>query len=105
MPHKPPTAWRTTPLPADWPTIRARILDRDPRCRIRTHCWGAPSVDVDHIDNPTDHSDDNLRGACETCHDARSATQGADAARNKRQAAARRTAKPHPGLLRRDDAQ
>jgi len=92
------TAWRTTPLPADWPTTRTRILARDPRCRIRSHCWGAPSIDVDHIDNPTDHTDTNLRGACERCHDARSAGQGAEAAKAARAHKVGRTPKSHPGL-------
>ncbi len=97
-PYRRGTAWRTTPLPHNWPTIRARILERDPRCKIRTHCWGSPSVDVDHIGNPDNHDDNNLRGACEACHDARSAGQGADAAKAKRARAIGRTTPRHPGL-------
>ncbi len=94
----PPSGWRSLPLPPDWPSIVKRILERDPKCMIRTHCWGSTSIDVDHIGNPADHSDDNLRGACEPCHDARSARQGADAAKRARARATGRTTKPHPGL-------
>ena len=100
--RRPPTAWRATPLPDNWPHTRARILERDPRCTIRTHCWGAPSVDVDHIGNPEDHSDNNLRGTCEACHDARSAAQGAQAARAQREQAIGRTPRKHPGLRPRE---
>src|SRR5690349_6694228 len=61
--------WRTVPLPPDWDrVIRPRILHRDPACKLHTHCWGAPSTEVDHIGDPSDHSDDNLRGVCQRCH-------------------------------------
>lgn len=91
-------AWRTSPLPPNWHRIRARILTRDPHCKLRTHCWGAPSTEVDHGDNgPDDHSDANLRGVCTTCHGHRTGQQGATAAHAQRGTRNRPTA-PHPGI-------
>ena len=96
---KTPTSWRTVPLPRGWRTrIRPRILTRDPTCQLRTHCWGAPSVDVDHIGDPDDHSDRNLRGVCERCHDHRSGQQGAAASNANRPKRQRPTDGRHPGL-------
>jgi len=77
--------WRTVPLPPGWDAvIRPRILHRDPTCMLRTHCWGAKSTEVDHIDDPADHSDDNLRGVCTRCHAHRTGQQGAAATHAKR---------------------
>lgn len=56
---------RRSRLPADWPKIRLRILERDPICQI---CHEALSTDVDHIQPGDDHSDENLQGACRSCH-------------------------------------
>jgi len=90
--------WRTVPLPPGWKTrIVPRILRRDPRCRLRTHCWGAKSTEVDHIDDPADHSDANLRGVCSRCHAHRTGQQGAAAMHARRPRRERRPA-PHPGL-------
>src|SRR4051794_7716949 len=70
--------WRTVPLPPDWDrVIRPRILKRDPTCKLRTHCWGAKSTEVDHIGNAGDHGDDNLQGVCTKCHASKTGTQGA----------------------------
>lgn len=93
-----PTEWRTTPLPKGWRArIRPRILKRDPTCKLRTHCYGAASVEVDHIGDNADHDDANLRGVCKECHAHRTGQQGAAAsiaARPTRQ----RPAPRHPGL-------
>lgn len=95
----PPTAWRTAPLPRGWATrIRPRILRRDPTCTLRTHCWGAASTEVDHIGDPTDHSDENLRGVCKACHAHRTGQQGAAAANANRPRRLRPTDGRHPGL-------
>jgi 5-methylcytosine-specific restriction protein A len=92
-------AWRTTPLPPNWQSdIRPRILTRDPRCQLRTHCWSAPSTEVDHIGDPNDHTDNNLRGVCTTCHGHRTGQQG-NAAMQAKRPTARRTPPRHPGIL------
>src|SRR5690348_4788889 len=77
--------WRTVPLPPTWDTvIRPHILSRDKTCMLRTHCWGARSTEVDHIDDPSDHGDHNLRGVCTRCHAHRTGQQGAAAMHARR---------------------
>ena len=53
-----------------WDRLRARVLQRDPRCRL----CGAPSCEVDHI-TPASRGGTseltNLRGVCAACHLAR----------------------------------
>ena len=93
----PRTEWRTSPLPKGWAKIRLRILRRDPHCTLRTHCWGSASNEVDHIADPSDHSDANLRGVCSTCHAHRTGQQGAAAA-NANRPSRLRPAPQHPGL-------
>jgi hypothetical protein len=91
-------SWRTTPLPPGWQTtIRPRILRRDTTCQLRTHCWGAPSTEVDHIDDNDNHDDDNLRGVCTQCHAHRTGQQGAEAAHAKRPTKTRPRPR-HPGI-------
>jgi len=98
-PTKPPTAWRTAPLPRGWATrTRPRILRRDPTCTLRTHCTGADSTEVDHIGDPTDHGDDNLRGVCTRCHAHRTGQQGAAAANEAKPKRLRPADSRHPGL-------
>ena len=68
------------PMPADWPTVRAGILRRDPQCRS---CGLHPSETVDHIvpraiggtDAPS-----NLQGLCLPCHRHKTAIAGGYAA-------------------------
>ncbi|MGH3760266.1 HNH endonuclease [Actinophytocola sp.] len=85
---------RRTRLPPDWPRIRARVLRRDPICRL---CGTAPSTEVDHIRPGDDHSDTNLRGVCTPCHRTKSAHEGGTAAAARR--SRRRPPEPdHPGL-------
>lgn len=96
-------AWgRGRDLPADWHRIVTRIKVRDKnRCT-----WVMKSgrrcprrgTEVDHVGDPADHSDRNLRLLCEAHHKRRT----------QEQALAARTRKPpkrpqrHPGSLRRE---
>jgi 5-methylcytosine-specific restriction protein A len=52
----------------DWQRLSARVLSRDPVCRI---CRRRPSVTADHIVRVADGGSDdelNLRGVCGGCH-------------------------------------
>lgn len=71
---------RRAELPPDWPRIRQRILRRDPICRA---CMAAPSAEVDHIDNPHDHSDANLQGLCAPCHKVKTQREAARGRRRR----------------------
>ena len=88
---------RTSPLPPNWRSIRAAILKRDPTCRLRTHCDGAPSTEVDHIGHPDDHTPGSLRGVCRRCHASRTGKQAASARSTKYDR--RRPVERHPGLI------
>lgn len=98
-----PRSARIVPLPPNWPTIRARILERDGHtCTWIDHyqrrCQ-APATEVDHIGAPDDHSDENLRALCTRHHRRRSAAQGGKAAAARR-IPRKRPPEPHPGLIR-----
>jgi 5-methylcytosine-specific restriction endonuclease McrA len=87
---------RAKRLPRGWPTIRARILDRDPVCTI---CGVRPSTQVDHHQAKTDdHGDAALRGVCGPCHDQKSSREGNAAQRTRRYRNSRRPPEQHPGL-------
>ncbi|KJK46354.1 hypothetical protein UK23_23860 [Lentzea aerocolonigenes] len=88
---------RSARLPADWPRIRARILRRDPLCRV---CGYRLSAEVDHIEPGDNHEDSNLQGICPPCHRTKSAREGGRAAAARRTSALRPPA-PHPGLIER----
>ena len=65
-------AWRTSPLPAEWPTIRRRIIMRDGgRCTETLangqRCTGG-ATDVHHMGAPDDHRDAVLRSLCAWHH-------------------------------------
>lgn len=61
-------------MPAGWAKTRARILARDPACRIGgPGCLGASS-EVDHI-RPGLEAAWNLRGVCSVCHRAKTAEE------------------------------
>lgn len=100
MPYGPHSA-RTVPLPKDWPRIRVRILKRDGYActwidngaRCNEH-----ATDVDHIGDPSDHDEANLRSLCGPHHRRRSGSQGGTASAAKRIPRKRR-AEPHPGLI------
>jgi 5-methylcytosine-specific restriction endonuclease McrA len=62
-------------MPPGWGATRARILRRDPTCRI---CWAAPATEVHHT-QPGAEDDAHLIGACHPCHHAASQAQAAAA--------------------------
>ncbi|MEO6081576.1 MAG: HNH endonuclease signature motif containing protein [Umezawaea sp.] len=88
---------RATRLPRNWPAIRARVLRRDPLCRV---CGHRLSTEVDHIEPGDDHDETNLQGICSPCHAVKSAREGGHAAAARR-VQARRPPAPHPGLIER----
>jgi 5-methylcytosine-specific restriction enzyme A len=92
---------RAANLPADWKARRARVLRRDPVCTLRTHCAGAPSVEVDHAGDKHDHRLEMLRGVCTDCHLHRTLAQAATArtAQAARPNRRLRPAERHPGLI------
>jgi len=95
-----PGAWRTTPRPRGWKTLRAQTLARDAhQCtwiEDGERCTNE-GTDADHIGAPDDHSLDNLRTLCGGHHRKRTALQ-ARAARGPLPSRQRPTT-PHPGLL------
>lgn len=103
MPYGPRSA-RTAPLPPNWGTeIRPRILARDHHACRQTISYtgelcGRPATDVDHIGDPHDHADANLRALCQRHHRVRSAAQGGRAAAARR-VSRQRPADPHPGMI------
>ena len=88
---------RRAELPKDWPQRRAYVRARaDGKCQANTHVAGCDGIgtDCDHIEDPADHSLDNLQWLSGPCHKAK--TQGeAQAAKPKR----KREPEPHPGRL------
>jgi 5-methylcytosine-specific restriction protein A len=64
---------------AEYKRNRPIVLERDPVCTIQSHCMGAPSVEVDHI-QPVSRGGGNdlgnLRGACHRCNHARHSARG-----------------------------
>jgi 5-methylcytosine-specific restriction protein A len=90
------TSNRKATLPPDWPTIRARILDRDGHaCTI----CGAPANQVDHIRAGTFGGTDepeNLASLCAQHHAWKSSIEGQMAMRQARQRTLRAVPK-HPG--------
>ena len=87
---------RRARLPADWRKRRAAVIERDPVCRLRLRCAGAPSTEADHIHAGDDHRLVALQGACLPCHLAKSSAEG-HAARNRH--SRRRPPEPHPGAI------
>lgn len=86
---------RRQQLPPGWSSrIVPRIRKRDGnRC---TRCRSTERLEVHHIGDPHDHSDDNLATLCHACHAGETARE-ATAARRPR-ASTKRPAEPHPGL-------
>jgi hypothetical protein len=62
-------------MPPHWPATRARILARDPVCRL---CLAAPATEVHHaIEGRQD--DAALLGVCHPCHGTETQRQAAAA--------------------------
>lgn len=92
-------------LPANWPTLRRRVLRRDGgRCtaldRAGARC-AEPATDVDHIVAGDDHREANLTSLCGWHHQRKSSREGAAALAAKRRRIAKRfqRTEAHPGLL------
>lgn len=81
---------RRLELPSNWTAIRAAVIRRDKTCVL----CGQPGNQVDHIDDPHDHSLTNLRLLCVPHHAARTARQGVNASRVWRAKAYRPGAAP-----------
>lgn len=87
---------RKARLPSNWRQIRARVLARDPICKI---CGVRPSTHCDHIEAKTDaHAEDRLQGVCATCHAQKSSKEGNAAQRAEPRPGRRRPPEQHPGL-------
>jgi 5-methylcytosine-specific restriction endonuclease McrA len=83
-------------LPSGWAKIRARILARDPICKI---CSVRPSQFCDHIIAMADlNGDADLQGVCGPCHDQKSSREGNEAQRNNPRPGRTRPPEQHPGL-------
>lgn len=87
-------------LPPDWLERREVVLDRDQyACQI-----GYPDIcthdatDVDHVGDNADHAISNLRSACSPCHNRRTALQGVEARKRKRESRFRKSER-HPGSM------
>lgn len=95
------TSDRRSRLPANWSTLRVRVLRRDGyRCQARdslgAQC-GAPANQADHVRPGDDHSLENLQSLCRWHHARKSSAEGA-AARPPRPTQAR-PPEAHPGML------
>lgn len=85
---------RMTELPNDWAARRRAVIARDKVCVL----CGRQGRDVDHIARGTDHSLQNLRLLCRSCHMKRTGRDGGTARRRpKRQ---HRPTEAHPGLIK-----
>jgi 5-methylcytosine-specific restriction enzyme A len=60
-------------MPPGWEATRARILARDPTCRL---CGARPSAEVHHT-QPGREDDASLLGVCHPCHDRETQRQAA----------------------------
>lgn len=96
MAHNWGTSSRSSRLPGNWRTIRARVLARDPECQI---CRVRPSVIADHIEAMTDdHRLEALQGVCEPCHRLKTSAEANAARAASQRPGRRRPAEEHPGL-------
>jgi 5-methylcytosine-specific restriction endonuclease McrA len=91
-------ATRRQRLPEDWElNYRLPVLSRDRwLCQINGPGCTRPATDVDHIKRGDDHSRQNLRAVCPTCHGKKSSAEG-NAAKAKLKAQRRRPADRYPG--------
>jgi 5-methylcytosine-specific restriction endonuclease McrA len=91
------TSHRGDGLPKDWNRRRSFVLRRDGfSCQIRLEgCLGAAN-EVDHIVRGDNHSPENLRAACKSCHGKKSSAEG-HAVQARRRALRKRPPDRHPG--------
>lgn len=88
---------RKARLPSGWTRIRARILERDPTCKI---CGIRPSTHCDHIVAKADlNGPADLQGVCGPCHDRKSSREGNEAQRANPKPGRKRPSEQHPGIL------
>lgn len=90
-------------LPADWPKLRSKALERDgKRCRwilpSRKRC-PRPATDVDHVRPGDDHSLSNLMSLCHDHHERKTSFDNRRA-KGKIKASKRRPPEDHPGRVR-----
>jgi hypothetical protein len=97
---------RRAQLPSGWARIRRRVLERDGyRCTwlVEWQRCSKAATDVDHVRDPHDHRESNLRSLCAYHHARKSAAEGV-AARRARGAvgyqSSKRTPELHPGVKR-----
>lgn len=73
--HKPKKGTKRRRYPPNWNRIRKTVLAETPFCQYRTHCRGAPAIEVDHVDNNRMNINrDNLIACCKRCHSHKTAT-------------------------------
>lgn len=90
---------RRSELPSNWKALRRLVLERD----NSTCVWcGNPATDVDHIRRGNDHSLDNLRSLCHTCHMRRTGRDGGTAPHRPRLKTTREP-EPHPAFLKKEN--
>lgn len=88
---------RKSRLPSNWQTIRAKVLARDPICKI---CNVRASSHCDHVKAKTDdHAEDRLQGVCATCHGLKSSAEGQAGKAANPPPGRKREPERHPGLL------
>jgi 5-methylcytosine-specific restriction enzyme A len=68
-------------MPAGWDKTRARILRRDPLCRIHGPGCSLVSTEVDHVVPDGGEHDGNLAGVCHHCHGVKTRVEAAVARR------------------------
>ncbi|WP_090937299.1 HNH endonuclease [Nonomuraea jiangxiensis] len=80
------------------------VLKRDGSCRWLTDgqlCGSVERLEVDHIDDPTDHDLSNLRALCHEHHKLRTQAQITAGVRAYYTTRSRkRPDEPHPGLIK-----
>jgi 5-methylcytosine-specific restriction enzyme A len=93
------TSQRRESLPMDWNRRRSFVLRRDGnRCQIRLDGCQIEASDVDHIVRGDNHSPENLRAACKSCHGKKSSAEG-HAVQARMRSRRKRPLERHPGKL------
>lgn len=92
------TSDRRSRLPADWDSIKRRILRRDKfKCQLNYVGCTRKASQVDHKNPGDDHRDQNLQAVCASCHSLKSSREGHEAQAKLRKLRLRPTER-HPGL-------